>query len=215
MTNITKPSDLSKVWAAGGDVSIPDDAKITTGWEVEIPTNQKFNWLDNRQDQAIAHINQHGVAIWDSATEYQANTSYTQGSDGNIYACKVTNTNQDPVADTTETYWVVCVNKSGSNAKTEQTPTLVNSWSNTSLRYRLFNGALQIYGTIASGTRTDATTVFTLPVGYRPSVARRILIGNIVSLSQTAYGLIGTDGTVKIYNAGASGDLFFDSLVAL
>lgn len=105
MPVINKPSDINKIWAAGGDKVAPSDTKISNGWAVEVPPRQYFNYLDNKQDQAIAHINQFGVSLWDSATEYQANKSYVQGSDGVIYFCKTTHTNQNPVTDTLNTYW--------------------------------------------------------------------------------------------------------------
>jgi len=103
MAEITKP-DLSLVWASAGDVLKPSDSKIQSGWAVEIPPRQWFNWLDNRQDQAIAHINQHGIPVWDDKTEYQAGKSYVQGSDGNIYRAVTTNTNVNPVGDNTNAW---------------------------------------------------------------------------------------------------------------
>ena len=99
MSEILKPSNLSLTWASGGDILNPGDSKYTQGWEVEIPPRQWFNYLDNRQDEAIAHINQHGIAVWDSSTEYQASKSYVQGSNGNVYRALTTNTNIDPVLD--------------------------------------------------------------------------------------------------------------------
>lgn len=103
MAEILKPSGLNKIWANTGDKVAPDDAKITQGWIVQKPPYQYVNFLDNKQDSAIAHINQHGIAVWDSETEYQANKSYVQGpTDGVLYRCLVTHTNQ-PV--TNATYW--------------------------------------------------------------------------------------------------------------
>lgn len=108
MAEQLKPSDINKVWASGGDVLTPTDSKITTGWEVEIPPRQFFNWLDNRQDRAISHINQHGVCVWDNVTEYQANKSYVQGpTNGTIYRCVATHAAQNPETDVTNTYWQV------------------------------------------------------------------------------------------------------------
>lgn len=105
MAVINKPNDLSTVWSSSGDLVKPTPTKIATGWEVEVPPRQWFNWLDNRQDQAIAHINQHGIPVWDALTEYQADKSLVMGSDGDIYKCKLTNASNDPVTDTTNTYW--------------------------------------------------------------------------------------------------------------
>ena len=99
MSEILKPSNLSLTWAQGGDILNPGDTKYATGWGIEIPPRQWFNYLDNRQDEAIAHINQRGVAQWDAGTEYQGVKSYVQGSNGTIYRSKQTNTNQEPVAD--------------------------------------------------------------------------------------------------------------------
>lgn len=97
MPQINKPSTLNKVWASGGDRATPLDSKINSGWQIEIPPRQWFNWLDNRQDQAIAHINQHGIAVWDAETEYQSNKSYAQDpTDGLIYKATTTNIGNQP-----------------------------------------------------------------------------------------------------------------------
>lgn len=105
MANITKPTDINKIWSSGGDIIAPSDTKIQGGWLTEIPPRQYFNYIDNKQDQAIAHINQHGIAVWDSVTEYQAGASYVQGSDGYIYKARTTNTNIDPTTDVSFVNW--------------------------------------------------------------------------------------------------------------
>lgn len=114
MAEILKPSNLSLTWASDGDILDPGVTKYATGWQVEIPPRQWFNYLDNRQDEAIAHINQHGVAVWDSGTEYQDNKSYTQGpTNGTIYRCVQTHTNQNPETDLTNTYWIIAFASAG------------------------------------------------------------------------------------------------------
>lgn len=114
MAQILKPENLSLTWASGGDILNPGDTKYASGWAVEIPPRQWFNYLDNRQDEAIAHINQHGVAVWDDVTEYQADKSYVQGvTNGTIYRCVQTHTNQDPEADLTNTYWIIAFASAG------------------------------------------------------------------------------------------------------
>lgn len=111
MAEINKPSDINKIWASAGDVLAPSDSKISTGWAAEIPPRQWFNYIDHKQDAAIAHINQHGIPVWDNVTEYQYSLSGTKsicmGSDGTIYRAKQLNINQNPVTDTTDTYWEI------------------------------------------------------------------------------------------------------------
>ncbi|UOL48502.1 hypothetical protein QGX12_gp142 [Pseudomonas phage Kremar] len=116
MANITKPLGLSNVWANGGTKIDPGAAKVNIGWVVQLPPYEYQNWVDNRQDQAIAHISQHGVPEWDGVTEYQGLLSYTQGSDGIIYKCIQTNTNKDPSNTLNSQYWAVAFETYGSVA---------------------------------------------------------------------------------------------------
>lgn len=116
MPNIVKPSGINQLWAAGGTKVDPGLQKSNIGWVVELPPYQYQNWLDNRQDTFIAHINQHGVPEWDAETEYQGNLSYTQGSDGFIYKCLVTNTNFNPANPLNSIYWVRAFEAYGSVA---------------------------------------------------------------------------------------------------
>lgn len=83
----TKP-DMSAVWASLGDNTKPLDSYITNGWEAVKPPRQFFNWLDNRQDSAIAYLYQAGIVQWDAITDYEGGAgvnSYVQGSDGKVY----------------------------------------------------------------------------------------------------------------------------------
>lgn len=96
MAIIQKPNNLSTIWAEAGAKQQPDELKIVTGWEVEIPPLQVFNWHMYRGDASIAHINQRGIPEWDGYTEYQAGLSYTQGADGKIYKATVTGVGLDP-----------------------------------------------------------------------------------------------------------------------
>lgn len=106
MPLINKPQNINKVWASSGDRVAPTDQKISQGWVPEIPPHQWFNFIDNKQDQAIAHFNQMGIPQWDAVTEYQANKSYVQGpTDGVIYRATQTHTNQNP--EVSAGYWTV------------------------------------------------------------------------------------------------------------
>ena len=114
MAAIQKPTDLNLIWASAGDILNPGTTKYQTGWQVEVPPRQWENYIQNKQDQAIAHFNQHGIPVWDAATEYQAGKSYTQGpTNGTIYQCILTNTNQNPETDLTNTYWIVAFAAAG------------------------------------------------------------------------------------------------------
>lgn len=142
MANITKPSDINKIWSASGDIISPSDTKITNGWAVEIPPRQWFNWLDNKQDQAIAHMNQHGIAVWDNTTEYQAGTSYVQGSNGNIYKALTTNININPTTDG-GTNWSLLAILPRASAAQAQAQTDNNSLITPSLLSLAFQGTNQ------------------------------------------------------------------------
>lgn len=117
MTLITKP-DFTYVWASGGAVVAPNDSKKQLGWVAEAPPFQYDNWLQNRQDQMLAHINQRGIAAWDALTNYEAGgLSYVQGSDGKVYksvaASGPSATVQNPTTDGTDTYWTVAFADAG------------------------------------------------------------------------------------------------------
>lgn len=104
---------FNSVWAANGEKTAPTDAKINQGWVVEIPPHQYENWISNRQDQMLAHINQYGVVEWDSSTEYQANKSYVQGvTTGNVYRALTTNTGVNPETDVNNN-WAIAFERSG------------------------------------------------------------------------------------------------------
>jgi hypothetical protein len=209
MPEISKPSGLSKTWAKTGQKREQSDTKITTGWVVEIPTFQDFNWLENRQDEAIAHINQHGLPVWDNGTEYQSYKSYIMGSDGNIYVSKTTHTNSDPTSDTSENNWQ-CKFVTSRKSLPVITPNLANSWGNVSaaIRVMVSDGIIFITGNITGGTITDGTNIIDatqIPARYRPT-ANRIL--PIIHQDGANYLnsrlLIGSDGTIKIYGVSAN-----------
>lgn len=110
MAQILKP-DLSSLWASEGARISPSVSKVQLGWTAEIPPHQWENWVQYRQDQMLAHINQRGISQWDALSDYEENISYTQGSNGTVYrsiqSSGPATTVQDPVTDTTNVYWRV------------------------------------------------------------------------------------------------------------
>lgn len=130
MPQFTKPNTINEIWASSGIVASPPNLKISQGWSVEIPPYQYFNWSQNRTDMFMAHINQHGVGVWDQSTEYQANKSYVQGSDGIIYKALTTNTNIDPANALNRSTWEVAFEAYGSVAVVQtQLNTLQTSYN--------------------------------------------------------------------------------------
>jgi hypothetical protein len=208
MANITKPNGLSNIWANGGTKIDPGAAKVNIGWVVQLPPYEYQNWVDNRQDQAIAHISQHGVPEWDAGTEYQGLLSYTQGSDGIIYKCLQTNTNKDPSNTLNSLYWAVAFESYGSvaalqaqlNAHITNYQTLSGVGNPAAARANL-----SIYSKAESDTRFaslngSSTQVFSVGVATQPEHAVRL--GQVASLLTQATEA--NLGVVRLATIGAT-----------
>ena len=114
MPLFTKPQ-FNNVWASTGAKLTPDIAKISQGWVVEIPPHEFDNWMQNRQDALLAHLNQLGVPQWDGTVEYQAGKSYVQGTTtGVVYKALTTHSNVNPEIDI-QNNWVVAFEGSGNS----------------------------------------------------------------------------------------------------
>lgn len=112
MPLFTKPQ-FNSVWASTGAKLTPDVAKISQGWVVEIPPYEFDNWIQGRQDQLLAHLNQVGIPMWDQTVEYQAGKSYVQGTNaGVVYRANTTNTNINPELDI-QGNWSIAFQASG------------------------------------------------------------------------------------------------------
>ena len=113
MALFTKPQ-FNTVWASTGAKLAPEVAKINQGWVVEIPPHEFDNWMQNRQDALLAHLNQLGIPQWDSTVEYQAGKSYVQGTNtGVVYRAITTHTNVNPEIDI-QNNWTIAFESSGS-----------------------------------------------------------------------------------------------------
>ena len=82
-----------------------------------------------------------------------------------------------------------------------KTPTLLNSWvlysaSDVVTFYKSPDGVVNINGTIKDGTAVYGTTLFTLPIGFRPSTGQLKRFG-VYSLNPAV-----TLGRVEIDDAG-------------
>ena len=122
VAEVSKP-DFSYVWSSGGANVLPSNVKIQTGWVAEVPPFQWENALQNRQDNAIVHLFQKGISVWDSGSNYYFTTggvrSYVQGSDGNIYVAVQSSLGQNPVTDLSDTYWQLAFAPAGSGFLTQ------------------------------------------------------------------------------------------------
>ena len=103
----TKPN-VNTPWAETGEIVSPSVSKVAQGWVEEIPDFEFENWIQNRSDQFNAHINQYGFPVWDAVTEYIADKSYAQGSDGLVYRASTTNTNKNPLTNSSD--WALAFN---------------------------------------------------------------------------------------------------------
>jgi hypothetical protein len=98
-------------WASGGVMVTPSSVKMQTGWGAEVPPYQWENYIQNRQDNAITHLFQKGVSVWSATQDYYyavgGTRAFVQGSDGKVYEAVANSTNQNPLTDTTNTYWKI------------------------------------------------------------------------------------------------------------
>lgn len=92
---VNKPDINYGIWASNGDVAVPSSEKVEIGHIVEKPKKEIVNWIENRQDQFMAYLNQVGISEWDSKTTYKANISFVNRS-GTVYKAKSQNIDKDP-----------------------------------------------------------------------------------------------------------------------
>lgn len=91
--------------------------------------------------------------------------------------------------------------------------TFANGWSGTCQFRLMADGTVRLRGSVVPGTRTGGTTVFTLPVGYRPAVSDEFMIpwtggafwnkldmntnGTATYFDGTAGGAVGTTSSIS------------------
>lgn len=195
MAKYTKP-DYSEQWASAGNIVAPNSAKIQAGHIVEKPNYEYMNWLQNRQDTAIAYSLQMGVVEWDNATQYQytlnSHASYVQRN-GVVYKAIQTGTNKDPLTEAA--YWSIAFDDKGS-AATVQTN---------------LNAHVNNYGTLTGLTNTT-TARTNLDVYSKAEAAQKN--GDATKLFSVANGTTGNEAVnksqldTKAEKNGNSGETF-------
>lgn len=205
MPQFLKPNSINEIWASSGIISAPANLKISQGWTVEIPPYQFFNWSQNRTDRFMAHVNQHGIGVWDNTTEYQANRSYVQGSDGIVYRAKLTNTNVDPVSPLNRATWDVAFEPFGGVAVVQNQLNTFQTNYNTLANIANYPQARQNLS-VWSRVESDARFAFkagastqTFSVANATESSHAVPLGQISSLVQQASTTV--IGTARIATA--------------
>jgi len=112
MTLLNKPIyTQDDIWGMEGARTLPPTEKIKKGWGQEMMPAEYENWIQNRQDHALAYLYQRGIPEWDSLTPYYQNKSIVQ-IEGNIWLCTQDHTNKPPILSN-EDYWRRLVDASG------------------------------------------------------------------------------------------------------
>lgn len=93
MAKYTKP-DMRDRWASAGNIATPTNEKIEEGWIEEIPPSEIANFIENRQDEALAYLMQQGIPEWEIGIEYQP-SSFIQYA-GVVYKALTINLGQQP-----------------------------------------------------------------------------------------------------------------------
>jgi len=181
MAAYLKPDNINNVWASGGDRIYPGDTKYATGWQVEIPPRQYFNAIDYKQDQLLAHLNQRGIPEWDAITEYQADKSYIQGSNGTIYRCILTHISEDPTLDVSNTYWEVAFANAGDFYLKSESDTLFMQRANNGsdiANVATFRTNISVYSQAQTYTKTevDAKTTVASSLQAQQQTSNTVLL---------------------------------------
>jgi hypothetical protein len=95
MANTPLPTKLDEIiWASTAvepDLKVaPSDSKYNMGWVVELARVDYENFIQNRQDQAIANMVENGVAHWESTITYQRQSTVRSPVDSYVY-CAINN----------------------------------------------------------------------------------------------------------------------------
>ena len=106
-----KPTDINKIFASNApttSIKDPDIAragKYQLGWIGEKPPYQTFNYAQNKVDRALSHINEYGVAEWDSVTSYPIGGWARSTVDNEVYvSLSASNQNNEPSVSSSQ--WI-------------------------------------------------------------------------------------------------------------
>ena len=120
---MTTNPDMTIAWAEGGaapDIVAPDNTKLDLGWLGEdLPPHNYFNFLQNRADEYLKHLNENGIPGWDEFTIYSIG-SISKADDGVTYYSKTnSNQNNDPSGGVDTINWRVWVANAATTGEVE------------------------------------------------------------------------------------------------
>ena len=102
---MTDQINLGLIWAKNGGVTAVPEVKYESGWVAEIPTYQNFNYMVQGIDQNLLHLAEYSSYVWQGNINYKVG-SKVLSSDGRLMTCVQGNIDQDPMTDSTGSYWV-------------------------------------------------------------------------------------------------------------
>lgn len=94
MPTYSRPNYSTGVWASEGTMYTPTSEKINLGHVVEKPPFEIVNYIENRQDSAIAYLLQVGISDWDKNTTYTNNAFVS--FNGDVYQAISQNSDKQP-----------------------------------------------------------------------------------------------------------------------
>lgn len=97
MALVNRP-DYTVKWAESGNKLQPTSEKVELGHVVEKPPYELVNWIENKQDAAIAYVMQEGISDWSLDQDYSATSLVKYG--GIVYKAKVASIGKQPDIET-------------------------------------------------------------------------------------------------------------------
>lgn len=160
----TKPG-MAIAWAEGAaapDIVAPDNTKLGLGWLGEdLPPHNYFNFLQNRADAYLKHLDENGIPAWDDLTTYSIG-SIVKSSDTVVYYSKTnSNQNNDPAGGGDTTNWRVWVPDAADTAET-----VAGTVPDKYISPLTFGDRIATTGEVIAGTNpTQYVTPFTFEQG--------------------------------------------------
>lgn len=197
MSNITLPDNLdSELWAGTGTKTDPGSAKYGTGWVREIPSPEDENFIQNRQDAAIAHIVENGIAQWNNTITYNkgALCSFSGIVLTSRTASNINNSPSDAISPgTVSTSWARLDSYVDLNTQTFADSSL--RYCNADANSVVLNKDFSNVGTATSTTKAKLGTELATTNGTAGSLVGYNSNGSI-ELNQAATGATAADSVV-------------------